>query len=274
MSLDSLRNLRFVLLTQDPRARRLGDHLAVVGPTVARTTTNQDAVTAACTGEETVLVVDQTHWFDMRPAHLMALVEARNSGMLRIVLLTTDAASPSARGAALIAFDAVVSSRASANDVVTTVARVALAFASTGPSSAPASSHKPIQRTRVLVADDSELLLRITSSILTKAGYEVTCTANPFDTYTCLRNAAPDVALIDYNMPGMRGDLMIDMVKREGIRSPMLLYSSAPEPVLREAVVRSGAVGYLVKGCPPEMLIERLRQTVREHALNRTAQKR
>ena len=274
MSLDSLRNLRFVLLTQDPRARRLGDHLAVVGPTVARTTTTQDAVTASCTGEETVLVVDQTHWFDMRPAHLTALVQARSSGMLRIVLLTTDAASPSARGAVMVAFDAVVSSRASANDVVTTVARVALSFASTASGSSPGSSHKPIQRARVLVADDSDLLLRITSSILTKAGYEVTCTANPFDTYTCLRNAAPNVALIDYNMPGMRGDLMIDMVKREGIRSPMLLYSSAPEPVLREAVVRSGAVGYLVKGCPPEMLLERIRQILREHALQRPPQKR
>lgn len=273
MPRDTLRNLRFVLLTHDPRARRLGDHLAVVGPTVARMTTNQDAVAAACTGEETVLVVDQTHWSDMRPAHLMSLVEARSSGMLRIVLLSTDAASPSARGAALTAFDAVVSSRASANDVVTIVARVALAFASSGPSSSPISTHKPLVRARVLVADDSDLLLRITSSILTKAGYEVTCTSNPFDTYTCLRNAAPDLALIDYNMPGMRGDLMIDMVKRDGVRSPMLLYSSAPEPVLREAVVRSGAVGYLVKGCPPEMLLERIRQLLREHAAHRTTQK-
>ena len=79
MSLDSLRKLRFVLLTHDPRARRLGDHLAVVGPTVARATTNQEAVAAACTGEETVLVVDQTHWLEMRPAHLMSLVEARSA---------------------------------------------------------------------------------------------------------------------------------------------------------------------------------------------------
>ena len=274
MALDSLRKLRFVLFTADPRARRLSDHLTVVGPTVARATTHQEAVTAACTGEETVLVVDQSNWFSMRPAHLASLVEARNSGMLRIILFATDTTSPSALGAALTAFDAIVPARASANDVVTAVARVALDFAGSPPSSSPSSGPQSSLRTRVLLADDSELLLRITSSILTKAGYEVTCTVNPFDTYTCLRNAAPDVALIDYNMPGMRGDLMIDMMKREGLRSPMLLYSSAPEPVLREAAMRSGAVGYVVKGCSPEILLERVRQVLREHSSQRNAQKR
>lgn len=272
MPSDSLRKLRFVLLTTDPRAKRLANHLSLVGPTVAHTT-NDEAVAAACTGEDTVLVVDQTHWFNLRPSQLVSLVAARGNGTLRIVLLASDTASASGRGAALTAFDTVVPARASANDVVTTVARAALDFAASAPSSSPASSRSP-GRARVLVADDSELLLRMTSSILTRAGYEVTCTVNAFDTYSSLRNAAPDVALIDYNMPGMRGDLMIDMVKREGLRSPMLIYSSAPEAVLREAVARSGAVGYLVKGCSADVLLERIRQVLREHALQRPAPKR
>jgi CheY-like chemotaxis protein len=204
----------------------------------------------------------------------MSLAEAQSTGTLRIVLLATDTGAVSARGMALGAFEAIVPPRASANDLVTTVARIALNFGGSGPGSSPSSSQRGSQRARVLVADDSELLLRITSSILTRAGYEVTSTINPFDAFTCLRNDAPDVALIDYNMPGMRGDLMIDMVKREGLRTPMLLYSSAPEPVLRDAVTRSGAVGYIVKGCSPEALLDRVRQVLRESASQRQTQKR
>jgi CheY-like chemotaxis protein len=273
MPSDSFRKLRFVLFTNDPRARRLGDHLALVGPTVARAATSDEAIAAACTGEETLLVIDQTLWFNMRPSHLMSLAEAQSTGALRMILLATDTGAVSARGMTLGAFEAIVPPRASANDLVTTVARVALSWGGSGPSSSPSSSQRGSQRAHVLVADDSELLLRITSSILTRAGYEVTATVNPFDAFSALRKDAPDVALIDYNMPGMRGDLMIDMVKREGLRTPMLLYSSAPEPVLRDAVTRSGAVGYIVKGCSPEALLDRIREVLRAQS-QRQMQKR
>jgi len=89
-----------------------------------------------------------------------------------------------------------------------------------------------------------------------------------------LLTSDPRARRLGDHLPGMRGDLMIDMMRREGLRSPMLLYSSAPEPVLQDAATRAGAVGYIVKGCSQEALLARIRQVIREHAPQRVAQMR
>lgn len=266
MHVDSFRKLRVTLLTSDARCKRLGEHLAALGATVVRASGAEDAALAP-SGDGTLLVIDQASFVAVKPSLGQSLAEARRAGTLRIVVLIADMGSAANRGLAAAAVDEVISPHASSNDLAMAVSRAALPLVRAARRGTPGG----VLRTRVLLADDSELLRHMTSAILARAGYQVTCAGDPFATYSLLRSEAPDIALIDYHMPGLRGDMVIEMMKRDGLCTPMLLYSSAPEHVLRAAAARSGAVGYILKGSGPEVIVGRIEQALRERAEPRAA---
>lgn len=108
---------------------------------------------------------------------------------------------------------------------------------------------------RVLIVDDSELLNNITSSILGRAGYQTMAITAPLEIYKAIQSHAPDLALVDYNIPALRGDELIKMTKQLGVKTPMVLYSSAGDVVLAEAMTRAGAMAYIKKGGPREELL-------------------
>jgi two-component system NtrC family sensor kinase len=115
-----------------------------------------------------------------------------------------------------------------------------------------------------MLVDDNELLARITTTILGQAGHRVSYVSSAFQFYGGLRTSRPDIVLVDYDMPGLRGDQLIERVRKSGVREPMVLYSSAPEDTLRRAVVRCGANGFLAKASDPETLLARFADLLRD----------
>ncbi len=111
---------------------------------------------------------------------------------------------------------------------------------------------------RVLIVDDSELTNRIITMVLEEAGYTVRCITSPFEIRLAVKEMGPDVILVDYNMPALRGDRLIDINRRTGLGVPMILYSSAKEEILEEAVKRCGAAGYIRKEAAPMQLLAKL----------------
>ena len=114
-----------------------------------------------------------------------------------------------------------------------------------------------VRRRSILVVDDSELVNRITEMILTRAGYRVRCIASPFELYDKTKEEPTDLVLVDYNMP-LRGDQVIATARRAGVTAPMILYSNAPEDILREAVRVSGASGFVSKGVAAEIVVQQV----------------
>jgi CheY-like chemotaxis protein len=58
---------------------------------------------------------------------------------------------------------------------------------------------------RILVVDDDALMRRILHDFLVEEGYEVLDCGMPEEALAILGAKAPDLALIDYSMPGMTG---------------------------------------------------------------------
>jgi CheY-like chemotaxis protein len=80
--------------------------------------------------------------------------------------------------------------------------------ASTLTSAQPASQARrptPARHVRVLVVDDDESIRRLISMALFDAGYEVLSAANGAIALEHAREHAPDVVLLDMNMPIMDG---------------------------------------------------------------------
>jgi DNA-binding NarL/FixJ family response regulator len=111
---------------------------------------------------------------------------------------------------------------------------------------------------KVLVADDHRLMREGTAALLrTDARLEVVGLAASGDEAIALaERRAPDVALLDLNMPGVGGiEACATLRSRlDGIEVLILTVSEQQEDLY--AALRVGAAGYLLKDMPPRELVD------------------
>jgi len=114
---------------------------------------------------------------------------------------------------------------------------------------------------RVLVVDDSDIVLEMASEALIAKGYEVSTalSARDADRFIYGENR-PDIIIIDVMMPALDGDRKTRMLKDDPVTSgiPVLLLSSKSEKELAQLVTESGADGYIRKPFTFREMIERI----------------
>lgn len=115
---------------------------------------------------------------------------------------------------------------------------------------------------RALIADDHVAVRRGLRQILEAAtGIEVAGeAASAEELRGRFAGAAPDVVVLDYNMPGARGFGLLDEVRRAWPNAAVLVLSMHPEEELALAAVRAGAAGYVGKDAAPEALVAAVRK--------------
>jgi CheY-like chemotaxis protein len=120
-----------------------------------------------------------------------------------------------------------------------------------------------MMRKRILIVDDDPRLLSVTRELLELEGYVVRTQESPFGTSKAVVEFAPDLILLDVNMPGLSGDRLAAVLlgDREGEPRKVLLHSSNDEDSLRESAARAGALGYVCKG-DGAMLRRRVRESL------------
>ena len=117
-------------------------------------------------------------------------------------------------------------------------------------------------RKLILLADDSPLIHRHTAPILTDAGYEVVSAMDGQEALELCRARAPDLLILDIEMPRMDGYAVCAEVKGDPALGhlPVLICSSLGEAHDLERGFDSGADDYLVKPVVPEELMTRVKQ--------------
>jgi DNA-binding NarL/FixJ family response regulator len=110
---------------------------------------------------------------------------------------------------------------------------------------------------RVLVADDHQLMREGTAALLgADERIEVVALARDGrEAIALAERRAPDVVLLDLNMPGVGGLEACARLREGGGPEVLMLTVSEQEPDLY-AALRVGAAGYLTKDVPPAELIE------------------
>jgi len=116
-------------------------------------------------------------------------------------------------------------------------------------------------RKRVLVVDDSEIVLEMASEALIAKGYDVFTALNARDADRFIYgDSRPDVIIIDVMMPYLDGDRKTRMLKDDSATSeiPVLLLSSKSERDLALLVTESGANGFIRKPFTFKEMIEKI----------------
>jgi two-component system, NarL family, invasion response regulator UvrY len=112
--------------------------------------------------------------------------------------------------------------------------------------------------TRILIADDHATVREGMKQLLAEEFPQTEfCTAATIpETLELLRDARWDLLALDLFMPGGNGFVVLEDVRQNHPRLPVLVLSSAPEEQLGVRVLRAGASGYLDKQTAPERLVQ------------------
>lgn len=114
---------------------------------------------------------------------------------------------------------------------------------------------------RVLVVDDSEIVLEMAREALNAKGYKVVTAVSARDADVFIYgDCRPDVIIIDVMMPSLDGDVKTKMLKDDPATKgiPVLLLSSKSEEELARLSSESGADGYIRKPFTFREMIEKI----------------
>lgn len=108
---------------------------------------------------------------------------------------------------------------------------------------------------RVLVVDDSAVVIRFIERALAEDGHTVEALGSFIQLAATVRNTPPDVIVLDLNIPALSGVSMGRIIRTYQSRHiPILVYSSAPHAELKAAALAVGAQSFVQKSNDPDQL--------------------
>jgi DNA-binding NarL/FixJ family response regulator len=118
----------------------------------------------------------------------------------------------------------------------------------------------PTEALRIVIADDHPVYRQGLARLLEESGIAVVAQAgNGLEALKAVEEAAPDVAVVDLNMPGLTG---VEVTRRLTERTPasrvLVVSVSAQEDDVMEAIL-AGASGYVLKDGPVEEVVAGIR---------------
>jgi len=120
----------------------------------------------------------------------------------------------------------------------------------------------PVSKTRVLIVDDDPNLRLLAGAALKHDGYEIFEASDGEEGLGRYRELAPDIIVLDLNMPRMNG---IEMLKRvralgsKGANVPVLILTAQDDEANTTAAFDAGVTDYLAKPFTPPQLSARVR---------------
>ena len=121
-----------------------------------------------------------------------------------------------------------------------------------------------MKTTRVILADDHPIVRASIRRLLEKADdIEVVGEAGDgIETIRLVEELAPDVLLLDVEMPGMKGFEVARRLQAAGASVRILALSAYDDKQYILAMLASGATGYLTKAEAPQTIIHAVREAV------------
>jgi DNA-binding response OmpR family regulator len=115
----------------------------------------------------------------------------------------------------------------------------------------------------ILLVEDEIKLARFIELELQSEGYRVTVAHDGMSGLSLVRESEPDLAILDWMMPGLTGVELCRRLRSTGIKIPVILLTAKDEVGDRVTGLDAGADDYLVKPFSIEELLARIRAHLR-----------
>jgi len=115
-------------------------------------------------------------------------------------------------------------------------------------------------RKRILIVDDSPIILAAAAHALEEAGYEVQ-TRSGVEDLVGKGAQGFDLILMDVQMPELFGDDVAAVLRLErDVKTPIYLFSTLPDAELKERAREAKVDGYVAKGEGVEHVVNEVRR--------------
>jgi DNA-binding response OmpR family regulator len=113
---------------------------------------------------------------------------------------------------------------------------------------------------RVLIVEDDPSVLRATSYILEKEGYEVQTAQNGLEGLKKARENSPDLLILDVMLPGIDGFEICHSLRGEPHTAdlPIVMFSAKGQQSDKETGMKMGADDYLTKPVDRTVLLDKV----------------
>ena len=115
---------------------------------------------------------------------------------------------------------------------------------------------------RVLVTDDEKHIRESIQRLLGLEGIEAETAADGREATQRMAETPFDAVVLDLRMPAMDGQQVLEWMRTEGLRTPVIMISALGEIADAVKALKSGAADYLVKPFDPSELLLRIRSVV------------
>ena len=122
-------------------------------------------------------------------------------------------------------------------------------------------------KAKLLVVDDEPRTAEVTAELLRRAGYLVEVAVSGTEALARVRVSAPDLMLLDYEMPDMDAPEVLDQLRAEGDRIdfPVIILTGVRHAAGDQVIgIEHGATAYIVKGTDRQVLLARVRGALRD----------
>lgn len=116
---------------------------------------------------------------------------------------------------------------------------------------------------KVMLVDDSKTMRNIQKGILAQLGYtQVEEACDGLDALSKVGAYAPSLLLVDWNMPNMDGLTFVKKFRATGNKAPIIMVTTEAEKARVVEAIKAGVNNYVVKPFTPEVLSERIKETL------------
>lgn len=116
---------------------------------------------------------------------------------------------------------------------------------------------------RILLVDDDPAATRLYRTMLVNGGHEVLTVDSGVDAVEVADAERLDLVITDFNMPGIKGDVTLSLLRARSPALPVIILTSEPSPTVEKRARAAGAAAFLRKPCSADALtraIERARR--------------
>jgi len=124
---------------------------------------------------------------------------------------------------------------------------------------------------KILIVDDEEPIRMAFAAALGGSGYRVVTAADGLEALESVAEHKPALILLDLNLPAMSGWKVLERLRAEGFKEPVIVLTGLGEIEHRVRGLTAGADDYLCKPCDLRELIARVHAILRRSAPSNSA---